>query len=550
MPKGTVVDGKYTVQQVLGEGGMGVVYLANAIHTGTGVVLKAIRSELAHRADVRERTLAEGRALAQIDHPNVVQLKAVVAEEQDLWLVMQYVEGESLEDTLQRYHFSQQRMPLDEALRIFRQALAGVEAAHREGLIHRDLKPGNILIRKKDGVVKVTDFGIAKVEEDALAGKGKTQGFIGSPYYACREQIVGQRDLDRRVDIYALGVMLYEMLAGELPFDSSNTFELMRMHAEAPVPSLTAKRPEVPAGLDEIIRKACAKDREGRFDSCEQMLQAIDEATGVTPAPPLTHTPTPGPLATPPEPTTALPVEQRPLGTITGQAASLPATVRDRRRSWVWPLVILVLVGGTGGALVYTGVIPLEFGGEKPKSERTATGTSTTKLTTTVTDTSSVPSGSPLDRLVGRWEAKSKRKFDAVRAGDTVEFRVVDPKQFEPQEYRAAEARFVLSPLPGKADTFAVEDRVRPEPPLRMYAHKQVRLKFATNAFNTCLAVITEVDGRPLRATLNGDQLAVQFAIIKPHPERNFLIANNTVQSCHGLNELAKGVVKNAFTRQ
>ncbi|MBI4703623.1 MAG: serine/threonine protein kinase [Deltaproteobacteria bacterium] len=212
---GTLVDGKYTIERVLGEGGMGVVYLAKAEHTGTEVVLKAIRPEVAHRQDLRERTLSEGRALARIDHPNVVHLNAVVTEHDALWLVMQYVEGESLEQRLAREAARGALLPLAEALLVFRQILAGVEAAHREGIIHRDLKPANILIRAKDGVVKVTDFGIAKGEEDAQAGRGQTKGIIGSLYYMAPEQVHGQRDLDRRVDVYAMGIVLYQMLEGE-----------------------------------------------------------------------------------------------------------------------------------------------------------------------------------------------------------------------------------------------------------------------------------------------------------------------------------------------
>ncbi len=133
LPAGTLVDQKYVVERVLGEGGMGVVYLARDVHTGLHVVLKAVRQELGHRPDVRARTLAEGRALAQIDHPNVVHLKAVVAERDDLWLVMQYIDGESLEQTLARHAEERRRMPLPEALSIFRQIASGIAAAHREG---------------------------------------------------------------------------------------------------------------------------------------------------------------------------------------------------------------------------------------------------------------------------------------------------------------------------------------------------------------------------------------------------------------------------------
>src|SRR5262249_6686132 len=153
------------------------VYLARDIHTGLDVVIKAIRRELAHKADVRSRTLAEGRVLAQIDHPNVVQLKAVVVEANDLWLVMQFIDGESLDKIIANYKAQGARMPVAEALGFLRQIAAGVGAAHQEGVIHRDLKPANVIIRKKDRVAKVTDFGIAKVPGEQ--GRPQTKGIIG-----------------------------------------------------------------------------------------------------------------------------------------------------------------------------------------------------------------------------------------------------------------------------------------------------------------------------------------------------------------------------------
>ncbi|PIE05312.1 MAG: hypothetical protein CSA75_05395 [Sorangium cellulosum] len=196
LAKGSVVDGKYSIESVIGEGGMGVVYLANDINTGVPIVVKAIRTEYCHRPEFRDRILAEGRALATIDHNNVVRLNAVVVEPDAMYLIMQFIEGESLDKTVQRYVQQQTPMPVDLVLKIFHQVLDGVGAAHDAGVIHRDLKPANILIRQRDAVAKVTDFGIAKAEEDAQAGRGQTKGIIGSLLYMAPEQIEGRRDLD------------------------------------------------------------------------------------------------------------------------------------------------------------------------------------------------------------------------------------------------------------------------------------------------------------------------------------------------------------------
>ena len=217
---------------------MGVVYLARDIHTGLDVVVKAVRSELAHRDDVRARTLAEGRALAQIDHPNVVHLRAVAVDGPHLYLVMQYIEGESLDRIIARHVERGEPMPVEEALAIFRQVAAGVGAAHQEGVIHRDLKPANVIVRRKDRVAKVTDFGIALVPGDT--SRPQTRGILGSLWYMSPEQVKGRRDLDHRVDVYALGIMLYQMLVGRVPFDAKSDYEIMKLHAEAPMPRVAA----------------------------------------------------------------------------------------------------------------------------------------------------------------------------------------------------------------------------------------------------------------------------------------------------------------------
>jgi tRNA A-37 threonylcarbamoyl transferase component Bud32 len=551
---GTVVDGKYVVERVLGEGGMGVVYLARSLHTDVEVVIKAVRPEIAHRKDIRDRTLAEGKALARIDHPNVVQLKTVVVDDKALLLVMQYIEGHDLEVLLLQNAKAGRAMGWDEAIAIFRQVLGGVGAAHDEGVIHRDIKPANVLIRAKDNVVKVTDFGIAKPEEDAQKGKGDTKGIIGSVHYMSPEQVKGQRDLDRRVDIYALGIVLFEMLTGRVPFDSDNTYDTMRKQIEEPLPSVGAFRPDLPPGLDGVLGRACAKERDQRFNSCAEFRAALDALGGAVAGAPMGVSGTvPGAPAKLGTAATQLgtPVITGPgqaasnnwapptsnHGTITGQIAELPATQRDPGKSnMLWGVLA---VGGVLGVvttvLLTTGVI----GGEGADDDGPAAPTATTTASETTTSQPDEPE-SPLAKLEGIWKSESQRELKAVIVGERVEFQVVDAEQFAPQPYVAGEARFVLHPLPEEGK-FLVEDRIRPVPP---GGHTYG----SANARTTCVGIWREASGESLRAQLTDDRLDVDFAKIEPSP-RNFVIANREVTSCVGLEKLSATKTPGVFRR-
>lgn len=537
---GTVVDGKYAIVRVLGEGGMGVVYLARDVHTGIEVVLKAVRPELAHRQDIRERTLAEGRALGRIDHPNVVHLNAVVVQGPSLWLVMPFIDGESLDKTIKRHREQGTWMPLDEVLRIFRQILAGVEAAHREGVIHRDLKPANVLIRKKDGVAKVTDFGIAKPEAQARAGKGNTKGIIGSLWYMSPEQVVGKRDLDKRVDVYALGILLFELLSGQVPFDAESSYELMKMHTEAPLPRITERRPGLPAAIEGILARACAKDRDQRFATCAEFDRAL--AALATSPRDVAETAPGEPLSAnarldggAPAAITGAGGETAPASAITAAGATAP---KSGRALWIGGLALAV--GGAAAA-----AWALRPGPPPPTSSETtppSVAANSAAITTSAPSASSeAPAATSLASLVGRWQATSKRHFDAVMAGDALEFRVVDASELAPYDYRDGEARFTLKPLPDTPDVFAVEDLLRPLPPPGAKVD-------SARARNSCQEVWTEAGGEPLRARYDGERLTVEFAKIEPR-EENFQMEGKTLVGCVKLRDLPAARLKVVLVR-
>ncbi|MCL2822803.1 MAG: serine/threonine protein kinase, partial [Polyangiaceae bacterium] len=275
LPIGHVINNMYRIDGILGEGGMGIVYRATEIASQQPVVVKAIRPEFTDREDFRARILDEGRVVAKIDHQNVVQMRAVFAHESNIFLVLQFVDGESLDKTLARYVEHRKFMPLENVMAIFDQILQGVGAAHEEGVIHRDIKPGNILLQSKNAKAKVTDFGIAKAQYDQRAATKMTMGIIGSPHYISPEQINAVADIDARTDIYSLGIMLFEMLAGRVPFDAPTQYAMMTHHLTSPIPSIRNIRPDVPEHIENVICRACAKDRTQRYASTKEMARAI-----------------------------------------------------------------------------------------------------------------------------------------------------------------------------------------------------------------------------------------------------------------------------------
>jgi len=522
---GTVIDNKYSIVRVLGEGGMGVVYLAEDIHTGVEIVLKAVRPELIHRRDVRDRTLAEGRTLARIDHPNVVHLNAVVTDDTGLWLVMQYIEGESLDRTIKRYKENGERVSFTFAIDIFRQVLSGVGAAHRDGVIHRDIKPANVLVRKKDGVAKVTDFGIAKPEAQARVGQGNTKGVIGSLWYMSPEQVQGRRDLDKRVDIYGLGILLFELLTGHVPFTADSSYEIMRLHVEEPFPKVVSERADIPSWVDDVLVRACAKKREDRFASCDEFLAAIDVHVGR----PLTNVAGHTRLGNVRPATTQTEALALPAKAATTSSKTSPGE-RHASRGWVYSLVGLLTIAAAG-AVVYVFAFAGE-GSSKPKRATTSTEPSVSAAVLTPSapaGPSAAPKLDALDALVGSWKSEAGTEFLAVRVADKVEFRVVDPKQLAPADYAEGEARFVLRRGSNDA-SYLVEEKMRP----------QASVPFDPKSRTTCQEIWTEVDDKPLVASLVGAELQVDFAKLF-FSDKNFKIENDKIVSCSKLAGAARG---------
>ncbi len=287
MNVGDTLGGKYRLDRLLGEGGMGAVYAAENLNTGRRVAIKVLHGEWTQQPQVVQRFLREARATTTIAHPNVVEVFDLdLDRERGIpYIVQEFLEGETLESYLSTR--PGRRLDADEALRLLLPVMGALVAAHGRGVVHRDLKPANLFLARSRGgavVPKVIDFGIAK-SVDAPGGTSQhTQAgtAIGTPGYMSPEQVSGMPDVDAQTDVWSIGVVFYEMLTGRLPFESPNVNVLMaKILYEAPTP-IGAYRYDLPPGLGEIIGNALRRERSERFGSIRAMLSAILES-GVCP---------------------------------------------------------------------------------------------------------------------------------------------------------------------------------------------------------------------------------------------------------------------------
>jgi len=260
----------YKIKEKIGWGGMGVVYIAEDLNLGRLVALKFLAPYLVQDQEIMERFRAEARNQARLVHPNITMVYAFHEAEDQAFLVLEYVDGETLENRLKR----QGRFSVAEALGFFRPVLQAVDYAHSRGIIHRDLKPGNIGLTS-EGIIKVMDFGIAlNIEETSRLTK--TGHIVGSPHYMAPEQILGQPS-HHRTDIYALGITLFEMLTGQVPFDAATDYQIRMAQINEPVPSPRALGfTDIPPALENAIIKAMAKDPHYRFADIRDFQQALE----------------------------------------------------------------------------------------------------------------------------------------------------------------------------------------------------------------------------------------------------------------------------------
>jgi serine/threonine protein kinase len=270
--------GSYKILEKLGEGGMGVVY--KAIDTGLdrAVAMKVLNTDLSKNPEIVERFRSEAKAQANLNHTNLATLYAFLTSEGTAFMVMEFVDGETFQQMIMR----RGPIPEQEAIPLFRQALLGIGYAHRAGIIHRDIKPSNLMLNKS-GIVKVMDFGIAKVM--GTRGLTRTGTQMGTVAYMSPEQIQN-RVVDIRSDIYELGVTLYQMLTGHLPFDSDSDFEIMQNHVRTPPPPPSRFYPYLRKEVENVVLKSLEKNPDNRFQTVEQFGAALERPESLVYTPP------------------------------------------------------------------------------------------------------------------------------------------------------------------------------------------------------------------------------------------------------------------------
>lgn len=276
----TILDGRYKILALLGSGGMGRVYLAEHLGLGGEVAVKVVESA-SLRPELATRFEREARAAGRLDHPGCVRVTDAGKTPTHYYYAMERLEGPTLGQELER----RRRFSVREAVAIAIQMLDGLAHAHARGVLHRDIKPHNVMRRSRKGPAQwvLIDFGLARVRDEMpLTAAGVCPG---SPSYIAPERLMGL-EADARADLYATGVVLYEMLAGARPFVASKPMEIARRHLDQPVPRLRAVRPDVPVELDEIVARALAKDPDARWVDAAHMGAALARLTISSVAPP------------------------------------------------------------------------------------------------------------------------------------------------------------------------------------------------------------------------------------------------------------------------
>lgn len=345
--------GKYVIKEKLGSGGMAEVYKGYQENLDRFVAIKLMHAFLVADQDFLNRFQREARAMAALNHPNIVGVYDFdVYGENSYYLVMEYVRGGTLKERLEQLARQGERLPLTDAVKMIAEIADALAYAHRRDMVHRDIKPANIMLNEDTGRAVLTDFGIVKLIGSQSMAFTATGALIGTPAYMSPEQALGKSG-DHRVDIYSLGVMLFQMVTGTLPFDADTPLAVVMKHVSSPTPEPSSIIPDIPWGLQEVIMKAMAKSPEDRFSSAGEMaaaLRAVD--LSATASRPISPVPPPTPSSdypTPAKTEVMLPVQD------TAVTPPHAPSETKKRPVWLLPALGVVLLAIVGGILATNG---------------------------------------------------------------------------------------------------------------------------------------------------------------------------------------------------
>jgi eukaryotic-like serine/threonine-protein kinase len=368
--------GDYEIVRELGKGGMGQVYLVRNLISDRIEAMKVLLPDLVQQGDLANRFMREIKLLASLDHPNIAQLRTAFTADNQLVMIMEYVEGDTLAHRLEFGAFS-----TADTLNYITQVLNALSYAHGKGIIHRDIKPSNMMLTPQ-GVIKLMDFGIARSTSDL--GMTVTGTTMGSLDYMSPEQVKSE-PTDARSDLYSVGVSIYEMVTGHRMFGATSSYSVMEAHVKEIPRAPIEVQPSIPKQLNDIIMMAVAKDPAQRFQTADAFRNALSQVagTGATPLPatPLAaHTPLPATLTPTPVPSIA------PAPAPAAAYAPAPQAVRGGRHvGWLVVVAIVVLVALFGGTQVY----------RSHKQNAAVESSMPTSTTTTVTPTPTEPTPQP-----------------------------------------------------------------------------------------------------------------------------------------------------------
>jgi serine/threonine-protein kinase len=454
--------GHYDIVAELGRGGMGVVYKGYEASLNRYVAIKVLADSLAHDEAIKERFLREARSMAALNDPHIIQIYFIGEDEGQTYFVMEFVEGESLGSMLKREH----KLTVEQSAKVIQQTALGLATAHDRGVVHRDIKPGNLMITSR-GSVKIADFGIALSNHDLSSKLTTTGEFVGTPGYLSPEVCLG-KPVDQRSDIFSLGIVLFEMLTGKMPFNDESPLGLMLEVVRAEIPDVRQLNADADAQIAGILAKMIAKEPADRYQNCHDLVADLNahplvakggpitaqtklspaaatmigqktpiSAQTVLPSTPSRATPgaptriTPSGLPVPPPPRAPTPI---PASTPAHQSVLDRATAvhaKPRSSALQGAIATIVLLGLAGAAFAYRDHIP-GLSGLVGKSESTTSSSSVTPATT----------------------APAAPAATAPSASDSIKASIANSTETPPPV-----------PAPGSADTVAPSAPAAPSPP-------------------------------------------------------------------------------------